>query len=138
MEDNWVAMRNVSRRLVLGWALVAISLTAQAQSAEPDADITALDAVILKVDGATVTVDVIRNDSVSQIRTIRFTDATRSGTDGPLKPSSMVVGRKVRVIGVERPDGTVEATRMTIYIGRRPEGTEGNRTLPMTGKLPAR
>ena len=99
-------------------------------------NITALDGMITKLDGSTATIDLVRNDSVRQKKVVKITDKTLTDRDGPFKKEYLQVGRVVRVIGLALEDGTIQATRVTVYVNGKPVGSEGSKVIDMlTGKI---
>jgi len=99
-------------------------------------NITALDGVIKKLDAPNVEIDVVRNDSIQQTKTVRITGKTLSVKDSPLKREQLQVGRHVRVIGLALEDGTIQASRITVYVGGRPVDSEGSKLVdPLTGRI---
>ena len=83
-------------------------------------NITALDGVIRKIDGPVVKVDVVRNDSVRQTKLVRVSKKTMSDTDAPFERKQLKVGRVMRVIGLALNDGSVQASRITVYLDGKP------------------
>ena len=90
-------------------------------------NITVLDGVVKSVDGNVVVVDVIRNDSVSQTRSVKLSDKTLSLQDVPLRKEQVQIGRVVQVIGLALEDGTVQATRVRVYVNGRPIDSTGSK-----------
>jgi hypothetical protein len=98
-------------------------------------NITALDGIVKRIEGSAFTVEVVRNDSVPQVRTVKVTSKTVSGGEAPFKREQLQVGRLVRVIGLALEDGTVQASRITVYVKGRPIGSEGSKVMDPTGKI---
>jgi hypothetical protein len=92
-------------------------------------NITILDGVVNSVDGDTIVVDVVRNDSVSHTRIVRLSDKTLSTQDVPLKKEQVQIGRIVHVVGLALEDGTVQATRVRVYVNGRPIDSTGSNIL---------
>lgn len=98
-------------------------------------NIVALDGIIKKVEGSILTLDVVRNDSIAQNKVVRVTGKTLSARDVPIGKEQLQVGREVRVIGLALEDGTVQGTRINVYVNGRPVDSEGSKLLdPLTGK----
>jgi hypothetical protein len=99
------------------------------------ANITALDGIIESVNGPDVEVQVIRNYSVSEKKHIRLTTKTLSSHD-LLKREHVQVGRDIRVIGLALADGTIQASRVTVYVNGRPVDSVATKYMdPQTGKI---
>src|SRR5712692_4406236 len=99
-------------------------------------NITILDGVVKSVSGNVVVVDVIRNDSVSQTRSVKLSDKTLSSQDVPLRKEQVQVGRVVQVIGLALEDGTIQATRVRVYVnGRLIDSTGSKHVNPVTGRV---
>jgi hypothetical protein len=99
------------------------------------ANITSLDGIIESVNGPDVDVQVIRNDSVNEKKHIRLTTKTLPSHD-LLKREHVQVGRHVRVIGLALADGTIQASRVRVYMNGRPIDSVVTKYMdPQTGKI---
>jgi len=99
-------------------------------------NIVSLDGVIGAVNGDTVDIQVVRNDSISEVKHIRLTNKRLSSQTALLKKENIQVGRRVRVIGLALEDGTIQASRFVVYVNRRPVDSVGTKYVdPMTGKI---
>ncbi len=90
-------------------------------------NIAGLDGIIAKIEGPVIEVDVVRNDSVDEVRRVRLTGKTLSSENIPLKYEHLQVGRVVRVIGTALEDGTIQAYRVMVYVNGRPVDSFGRR-----------
>jgi uncharacterized protein DUF5666 len=99
-------------------------------------NITVLDGVVKSIEGTTIEVDAIRNDSVSETKTVKLTDGTLSSQNIPLKKEVVQVGRIVQVIGLALEDGSIQATRVRVYVnGRLLDATGTKYVDPRTGAI---
>ncbi|MBN8733010.1 MAG: hypothetical protein J0L64_20905 [Acidobacteria bacterium] len=99
-------------------------------------NIVSFHGVIAAVSGNTVSIEVLRNDSLSQTRQVRLTSKTLSSGSSVLKRENVKVGRPVQVVGVALEDGTVQATRLMIYVNGREVDSRATKYVdPLTGKI---
>lgn len=95
-----------------------------------------LDGVVRSIKGSTIEVDTIRNDGLSERKTVKLTDQTLSSQDIPTKKETVQTGRIVQVIGLALGDGTIQASRIRVYVNGRPVETTGTKFLdPRTGAI---
>lgn len=100
------------------------------------ANIVSLDGVVNSVSGNNVDIQVVRNDSVSEVKRIRVTNKTVSSQSRPLKKENIQVGRCVRVIGLALEDGTIQASRLIVYVSGHPVDSTATKYVdPETGRI---
>lgn len=98
-------------------------------------NIVSLDGIIGSLNGDTVTVLLVRNESATETKQVRLTNNTLSQTT-PLKKEDIQAGRPVRVIGLALQDGTILATRFVVYVNGRAVDSRATRYVePTTGKI---
>jgi len=100
-------------------------------------NIVALDGIIAKVNGLSVDVLPVRGQSVDQIKHIVLTDKTLTTNNNVVKREHIQPGRHAHVVGLALEDGTIQASRFTVYVGRRAvDSPPGLKYVdPATGKL---
>jgi hypothetical protein len=99
-------------------------------------NITILEGVVKSVKDNIIEVDAIRNDSVKETKAVKLTDGTLSTQDPPLRKDVVQVGRTVQVIGLALDDGSIQATRVRVYLnGRFLDATGTEFVDPRTGAI---
>jgi hypothetical protein len=99
-------------------------------------NITSLNGVIEWIDGNSVTVRTIQNDERSEIRQITITGKTLASRENLLRKSDLQAGRIVHVIGLSLEDGTIQASRIVVYVNGRPVDVKaGKYKDPGTGQI---
>lgn len=98
-------------------------------------NIVSLDGTITAVNGAVVSVREILHESLGEIKSIKLTDKTVTEQDNPVRKEDVQIGRYVHIIGLALEDGTVQATRFTVYVNGRPVDSRATKYVePDTGQ----
>jgi hypothetical protein len=96
-------------------------------------NLASVEGVVHTVNGNAVDISPFRVERVGQITRVRITD--RTATTANIK-IDIQPGRHVHVIGLAIPDGTIEATKLTVYINGQPAGSKATRFIdPYTGNI---